>query len=112
MLGEQIANLPIGSVGLGTIKVVGMGVDATYPEADDKPARFFLRKYFSKIPQSKIDGCPSYHPSEPCIKIHDSHRSQSRITLRNSSPRNPTIMLYINHAFEQRTNLATTIEIE
>ena len=27
-LGEQIANLPIGSGGLGSIKVVGKGVDA------------------------------------------------------------------------------------
>ena len=82
MLGEQIANLPIGSVGLGTIKVVGKGVD------------------------------PPVIQVSRAKKVYDSHRPQSRITLRNSSPRNPTIMLYINHAFEQRTNLATTIEIE
>jgi len=43
-LSDQFANLPIGSGGLGAIKVVGKGVDATYPEADDKAVGFVLRK--------------------------------------------------------------------
>jgi hypothetical protein len=46
------------------------------------------------------------------MKIHGSHQLQPLITVPKKQSCNSTIMLSINHAFQQRENLATTIEIE
>jgi len=72
--------------------------------------RLILETQFAAITPSKISGTSLwFFKSE---KILESQQSKSLAALRHSRPIDLSFMLHINHAFEQRINLATPFKIE